>query len=122
MNFIVHRLNFNEAKIEPEKKGFTVAIVMGTIVHSGKELRDYVFTVGLVLTSMHYARRWSLAVINSMPIIPQASGKQYKPRSRNKKKNRGVQCHMRLSRASSLQKFEYFFPLKTSVALKLSYL
>ena len=62
---------------------------MGTIVHSGKELRDYVFTVGLVLTSMHYARRWSLAVINSMPIIPQASGKQYKPRSReshNKKK------------------------------------
>ena len=89
MNFIVHRLNFNEAKIEPEKKSFTVAIVMGTIVHSGKELRDYVFTVGLVLTSMHYARRWSLAVINSMPIIPQASGKQFKPRSReshNKKK------------------------------------
>ena len=89
MNFVVHRLNFNEAKIEPEKKSFTVAIVMGTIVHSGKELRDYVFTVGLVLTSMHYARRWSLAVINSMPIIPQASGKQYKPRSReshNKKK------------------------------------
>ena len=98
---------------------------MGTIVHSGKELRDYVFTVGLVLTSMHYARRWSLAVMNSMPIIPQASGKQYKPRSReshNKKKNRGVQCHMRLSRASSLQKFEYFFPLKTSVPLELSYL
>ena len=54
---------------------------MGTIVHSGKELRDYVLTVGLVLTSMHYARRWSLAVINSMPIIPQALGKQYKPRS-----------------------------------------
>ena len=97
---------------------------MGTIVHSGKELRDYVFTVGLVLTSMHYARRWSLAVINSMPIIPQASGKQYKPRSResHNKKNRGVQCHMRLSRASSLQKFEYFFPLKTSVPLELSYL
>ena len=64
---------------------------MGTIFHSGKELRDYVFTVGLVLTSMHYAQRWSLAVINSMPIIPQASGKQYKPRSReshNKKKRR----------------------------------
>ena len=62
---------------------------MGTIVHSGKELRDYVLTVGLVLTSMHYARRWSLAVINLMPIIPQASEKQYKPRSReshNKKK------------------------------------
>ena len=96
---------------------------MGTIVHSGKELRDYVFTVGLVLTSMHYAQRWSLAVINSMPIIPQASGKQYKPRSReshNKKK--GVQCHMRLSKASSLQKFEYFFPLKTAVPLELSYL
>ena len=69
---------------------------MGTIVHSGKELRDYVFTVGLVLTSMHYARRWSLAVINSMPIIPQASGKQYKPRSReshNQKKQRRTMSH-----------------------------
>ena len=80
---------------------------MGTIVHSGKELRDYVLTVGLVLTSMHYARRWSLAVINSMPIIPQASGNN---------------TSLALSRASSLQKFEYFFPLKTSVPLELSYL
>ena len=97
---------------------------MGTIVHSGKELRDYVLTVGLVLTSMHYARRWSLAVINLMPIIPQASEKQYKPRSResHNKKKRGVQCHMRLSRASSLHKFEYFFPLKNSVPVELSYL
>lgn len=66
---------------------------MGTIVHSGKELRDYAFTVGLVLTSMHYARRWSLAVINSMPIIPQASGKQYKPRSRENQKKKKEACN-----------------------------
>ena len=65
---------------------------MGTIVHSGKELRDYVLTVGLVLTSMHYARRWSLAVINLMPIIPQASEKQYKPRSHEKKEAYNVTC------------------------------
>ena len=35
-----------------------------------------------VLTNMHCVRRWLSAVINLMLIIPQASGKQYKSRSR----------------------------------------
>ena len=90
---------------------------MGTIVHSGKELRDYVFTVGLVLTSMHYARRWSLAVINSMPIIPQASGKQYKPRSReshNKKKNRGVHAPLKSLQFTEIRIFLSFKNFCTS--------
>ena len=35
-----------------------------------------------VLTNMHCVRRWLSAAINLVLIIPQASGKQYKPRSR----------------------------------------
>ena len=34
-----------------------------------------------VLTNMHCVRRWLSAAINLVLIIPQASGKQYKPRS-----------------------------------------
>ena len=42
------------------------------------------------LSSMHYARRWPWASINSMG---QASVKQYKPRSREKHcENSGAQC------------------------------
>ena len=35
-----------------------------------------------VLTNMHCVRRWLSAAIKLMLIIAQASGKQYKPRSR----------------------------------------
>ena len=46
-----------------------------------------------VLSSMHYARRWPWAAINSMLIMRQASVTQYKPLSREKHyENRGAQC------------------------------
>ena len=45
------------------------------------------------LSSMHYARRWPWASINSMLIMGQASVKKYKPRSREKHcENSGAQC------------------------------
>ena len=44
-----------------------------------------------VLTSVHYVRHWLSVAINSMLIIPQASGKQYNSRSReNYYKNGGA--------------------------------
>ena len=46
-----------------------------------------------VSTNMHCVRRWLSGAINLMLIIPQASGKQYKPRSRENHdiKNRRAQ-------------------------------
>ena len=44
-----------------------------------------------VLTSVHYVRHWPSVATNSMLIIPQATGKQYKSCSReNYYKNGGA--------------------------------